>query len=72
MTTGRACFVRPVSLYPGWYVEDHFVGPRPLVWVLNPKQFQPFAEREPERLGAEDVKLISFHLSRYVRSAAPS
>jgi len=71
-STGRACFVRPAILYPGWYVEDHFVGPRPLVWVLNPKQFQPFAEREPERLGAEDVKLISFHLSRYVRSAAPS
>ena len=32
-STGRTYPVRPVILYPGWFVEDTFTGPRPHVWV---------------------------------------
>ncbi|MBI4220105.1 MAG: NERD domain-containing protein [Chloroflexi bacterium] len=69
-SAGKVAFVRPVVLYPGWYVEDRFSGARPAVWVLNPKAFPAFLAHEPMRLAAEDIKLISFHLSRYVRSEA--
>jgi hypothetical protein len=36
--------------------------------VLNPKMLAGFIGREPTRLGSEDIELISFHVSRYVRA----
>jgi hypothetical protein len=67
---GRRCFVRPVVLFPGWYVDhSRRTGPA-VVWVLNPKGLEGFIEQEPTRLSPENVNVIAFHLSQYARGAA--
>ena len=66
-STGRTLDVRPVILFPGWFIDNpggHFKD----VWVLEPKALSAFLGREPARLSPEDVKLMSFHLSRLIRS----
>jgi hypothetical protein len=65
-SSGRRCFVRPVVLFPEWFIE--IATKNPSVWVLNPKMLAVFIGREPTRLGSEDIELISFHVSRYVRA----
>ena len=66
-STGRDYDVKPVVLYPGWYVENR-ASKKPLVWVLEPKALPKFIEHEPVRLSSEDVNLVAFHLSRYIRT----
>jgi hypothetical protein len=68
-STGKKFDVRSVIVYPGWYVQHGGVKASE-VWVLNPKGLPSFLDREPRRLSPEDVHLASFHLSRFVRSAA--
>jgi hypothetical protein len=67
-TSGRNVIVRPIVTYPGWWVEARPAGSRSDVWVLNPKAIPAFIEHEDTVLAAEDVALISFHISRYVRA----
>jgi hypothetical protein len=38
------------------------------VWVLEPKSLQGFLANQAELMSAEDVKLASFHLSRFIRT----
>lgn len=65
-STGRTVEVWPVVVYPGWYVE-HAQGAHREIWVLNPKGLPSFLAQEPNRLTPEDVQLVTFHLSQYVR-----
>ena len=65
-SSGRNCFVRPVMLFPGWFVER--LARTTSVWALNPKTLPVVIDREPTRLGPEDVRLIASHLSHYVAS----
>lgn len=67
-STGRKFLVRPVALFPGWFVESK-KGVRRDVWVLNPKALPDFIENEAVVLSTEDVKLASFHLSRFIRTS---
>jgi hypothetical protein len=67
-STGRSFGVRPVVLYPGWYVNKQPKGTN--VWVLNPKALPSFLDHESASLSPEDVHLVSYHLSRYVRGAS--
>lgn len=64
-STGRDIPVKPVLLFPGWYVEPNN---QKSFLILNPKAFRKLIQFEPSQLSAEDVTLISFHLSRYIRS----
>lgn len=64
-STGMAFGVRPVVLYPGWYVNKQAKDAE--VWVLNPKALPAFLEHELTTMSPEDVHLVSYHLSRYVR-----
>ena len=66
-STGREFQVRPVVVFPGWFVERSADAPRD-VWVLEPKALPDFLAQEPARLKPEDVNLANFHLSRYVRA----
>jgi len=65
-STGRKFPARPVILFPGWWVEQG-KGTTREVWVLEPKALPAFLDHEPVILTAEDVKLASFHLSRFIR-----
>jgi hypothetical protein len=53
-------FVRPVVLYPGWYIQASSSGKE--VWVLNPKALPKFLENEQRRFSNEDVRLYCSHL----------
>jgi hypothetical protein len=70
-STGRKFRVRSVIVFPGWYVEQDRASRRE-VWVLNPKGLPSFLENEPRTLSPEDVKLASYHLSRFIRSSGNS
>ena len=66
-STGHNYDVRPVVVYPGWFVENK--GSRnKTIWVLNPKGLPTFLDHEPVRLSPEDAQLASYHLSRFVRA----
>jgi Nuclease-related domain len=66
-STGRKLDVRPVIVFPGWFVENAS-GSFKDIWVLEPKALPSFLSNEPSRLSREDVKLASFHLFRLIRS----
>ncbi|MBW4656446.1 MAG: NERD domain-containing protein [Kaiparowitsia implicata GSE-PSE-MK54-09C] len=66
-TTGRDLPVKPVVVFPGWFIEKTAGAKTSPVWVLNPKALPTFLENEPRRIPAEDVKLVAYHLSRYIR-----
>jgi hypothetical protein len=66
-STGRRFSVRPVILFPGWFVEQSEGSTRG-IWVLEPKALPAFLDQEPRILEASDVKLASFHLARFIRT----
>lgn len=57
--------IRPVVLFPEWYVEAQPRGVE--TWVLNEKAFIKFVENEPTRLSKEDAFRFAAALGRYVR-----
>lgn len=65
-STGRKFLVRPVVVFPGWHVQQS-LGTTRDIWVLEPKALPSFLDRELIVLPTEDVKLASFHLSRFIR-----
>jgi hypothetical protein len=67
-STGRQYWVRPVVVFPGWFVEPNPKGSH--VWVLNPKALPEFVRHEQTQLSDPDLHLAAFHLSRYVRGTS--
>lgn len=67
-STGKTFTVRPVLLFPGWYVDSVGAHPQGRVWVLNTKALPAFIEHERTTLSLEEVKMATCHLSRYIRS----
>jgi hypothetical protein len=64
---GKTPNVRPVVVYPGWYVVQTAEARQSDVWVLNPKALPGFIGHSKQVLSTEDVNLYSFHLGRYIR-----
>jgi hypothetical protein len=67
-STGMIFPVRPVVLFPGWYVEVLNPAAHHKVWVLNPKSLPSFMQHEKADIPPEDVSLVAYHLSRYIRA----
>jgi hypothetical protein len=65
-STGKTLPVRPVVLFPGWFIEDSRPSRKDL-WVLEPKALPKFLANEQVVMADEDVKLAAFHLSRFIR-----
>jgi hypothetical protein len=65
--TGRKYAVKPVVLFPGWWI-DQGEGTLKELWVLEPKALPGFLANEPTRLDKGDIKLAAYHLSRYIRT----
>jgi hypothetical protein len=63
--TGTRPFVRPVVLYPGWFVRTRSRGAP--VWVLNPRALPKFLIREKQRLSTADVALYASRLMEHIR-----
>jgi len=66
-STGRKLSVHPVVLFPGWFVESK-KGALNSIWVLEPKALPKFLANQPQKLSTEEIKLFSFHLSRWIRA----
>jgi membrane protein implicated in regulation of membrane protease activity len=60
--------VRPVLLFPGWFVERTEAAKRSPVWVLEPKAFGPFLRKEPVVLSESEVAQVVYFLKRYSRA----
>ena len=67
-TTGQVYPIRPVVVFPGWFIEQSNKSGNSDVWVLNPKALPVYIENQKTVLSAEQVNLASYHLSRYVRA----
>lgn len=70
-TAGRSPFVKPVIVFPGWYVANS-KGSFSELWVLEPKALPTFLANEPARMSESDVQLFSYHLSRHIRAEEAS
>ena len=64
-STGREYCIKPVVVFPGWFVESNHHDKH---WVLNPKALPKFIHNQKDILTMEDVQLAAFHLSRYIRT----
>jgi len=65
-TTGRDFPVHPVIVFPGWFVRSAGRAEKP-IWVLNPKALPEYLKKQQPQLTKEDIKLASYHLSRFIR-----
>lgn len=68
-STGKDIDVKKVVLFPGWFIEPTAESKQSDVWVLNPKALPAFISNSREQLVSEDLSLVAFHLSRFVRAA---
>lgn len=68
-STGRTFPIRPVVLYPGWFIESSIPFTSSDVWVLNPRALIKIIPKQSLRMKQEDVFLCAYHLSRYCRAA---
>jgi hypothetical protein len=65
-STSKVFGVRPVVVFPKWWVTN--TKENTDVWVLNPGQLEFKIAQEPRVLGQEDMHLIVYFLSRYIRN----
>ena len=67
-STGKTLSVKPVVVFPGWFVERVSGADQSDTWVLEPKALRGFLKSEPVRVKPTDVELAVFHLKRYIRA----
>lgn len=67
-STGKSLPVKPVIVFPGWFIEPTSEAKNSDVWVLNPKGLPTFISNSADRLSTDEVSMAAYHLSRYVRS----
>jgi hypothetical protein len=58
--------IRPVVLYPGWFVERQPKGCK--VWVLAPRAFEAFLQYEEPKLSDPEVAAIRSTIDAYIRA----
>lgn len=66
--TQRKHFVRPVVLYPGWFVEKQPKGVK--VWVLSPRALPSFLRHEPAILQGPEIAVIRTVITAHIRTKA--
>jgi hypothetical protein len=67
--TGKRTHVKPIIVYPGWYVERP-IGYKPEVEILNPRLLPAFIDNYSNVLGDTDIHLFKSTLSRRIRKAS--
>ena len=67
-TSGKRVPVRPVVVFPGWFVVPTAEAKASDVWVLNPKALPAFIEHSGMQIAEADVHLVAAQLTRYVRN----
>lgn len=67
-STGKKFNIKPVVVFPGWFIEPTAESKASEVWALNPKALPSFIRNSQNQLEDHEVKMASFHLSRYIRT----
>lgn len=65
-STGKDLPVKPVVLFPGWYIKDSRQNRRDL-WVLEPKALPTWLGNETTVMAPDEIAMASQHLRQYVR-----
>ena len=68
-STGRRFPVRPVVVFPGWYIQPTAEAKGSNVWVLNPKALPAFISNSRETLKPDEVSMCALHLDKYIRAS---
>jgi hypothetical protein len=63
--------VRPVLVFPEWYVERIGCRSKDDVWVLNPKALAKFLDCEPDILSTASVDSVMQILAQHCRQTVP-
>jgi hypothetical protein len=66
--TGSKLSIRPVVVFPGWFIQPTAEARASDVWVLNPKALPAFIGNSQGQLSVTDVRSLAAHLSRYARA----
>lgn len=66
-STGKDFNVKPIVVFPGWWIENSSAGYNPDVWVLNPKALAEFIPKSRINIPDEDVHLLCSTLGRFIR-----
>jgi len=64
--TGKRLFIKPIVVFPGWYVTEKVKDPT--VLVLNDQRIIPFVTAHEQRMNDSDIKFIAAQLTQYVNS----
>lgn len=67
--TAQTYRVKPVLVFPGWFVNPVREHGGSDVWVLNPEALPTFIAKEPERLTELELQAAVYFLGRLARSA---
>jgi hypothetical protein len=67
-STGKEFRIKPVIVFPGWFVETTGDGNKGTCWALNENSLPQWIENERISITKEDVSLAAYHLSRYIKS----
>lgn len=65
--TGKTYPVKPVLVFPGWYVNSIRAHGGSDVWVLNPEALPTFIENQHGKLSDEELHAAAFFLGRIAR-----
>lgn len=65
--TGKSLFIKPVVLFPGWFVSYKNGTANNEVVVANPKMFQKLIEKSNNTIGVTEQKVVAEALKRYIR-----
>jgi hypothetical protein len=68
--TGRSFRIRPVVVFPGWYVRNQGPAWAPEIWVLNPGQWAAIIDRQPVGRSKEDLRSAVYCLTRFIKTSA--
>lgn len=66
-STGFEFPIKPVVVFPGWFVDPACNQNSKGVWVLNPKALETFIQNQKKCLEPDMVKMAAKHLKAYVR-----
>lgn len=68
-SSGKEVKVKPVIVFPGWYIDNSAANRDLNVWILNPKALPKYIANIPIILSKEDLMLLSYNISRYIRTS---
>jgi len=68
-STGITFPIKPVVLFPGWFIETTPKGRASDTWVLEPKAFAKYLANQKQTISSTDMHLIKSRISKHIRES---